>query len=368
MKTATRKAPLTFTAIAVSFVALTSCNVSDKGGLKVAGGTIDGTQGEMKYPGTVYVEMNGVDFNNQPKVIRNVGTIVDVGLPGQHALILSLADVLVNSAGRSILPIFKSVTLKLYLSDGQDSITLPGMNFTKEGYLKDEKGRSYLMVAVGLKAEKIGNSDIPENAVRKVTQRLFIESPLTTEKGRNLRDPHTSYLMISVPKDSHPAMAALVAPKMLVAENRPEESSLNNLQVVGFGENIVGGERRGEFALSSSLPSVMKRNYADIQPLNKTPTEYTPLRKLIGNVPAVVKQVWEFTGSGLCGSKDGSNYDTGASVYADGKFVGFAVRSTAKSSGYRGKLECGATSRDDMATLVVSPNNSALQFFITNVK
>ena len=112
----------------------------------------------------------------------------------------------------------------------------------------------------------------------------------------------------------------------------------------------------------------MKRNYAPIEALNKSPTDYTPLRKIIGSASSVAKQIWEFTGSGLCGSKDGQNYDTGAAVYIEGKFAGFGVRSTAKSSGYKGRLDCSKTQADDMVTMVVSVSQEHIDQFIARVK
>jgi hypothetical protein len=349
----------------VSTALASSCN-NLKSGLKVAGGTIDGSDGTVRYPGTVYAELDGQDFNGKSKVIRNVGTLVDLGQPGQLALILSLADSIQSSAGRSILPLFKHASLKLYLSDGKDSITLPGMTFSNEGVLKDKEGRSYLSLTVGIKAEKIGSSDIPDDKVRSIAQKLFLESPLLGG-GRNFRVPETAYMIIAVPRNSHPSLASIKAPALIAAEDRADEASLTNLQIAGFGENIVGGEKKNVFALSESLPSVMKRNYADVVALNKSADAPTPLKGLLGSSD-LSKKLWEVGGSGLCGSSDGQNYDTGASVYSDGKFVGFAVRSSVKSSGYKGKLDCSKTSRDDMVSLVVSPSIDAIEMFKSRVK
>ena len=52
-----------------------SCNKNDVAGVKVAGGEIDGSGDKAKYPGTVYAELAGTDFNKKPFVIRNVATI-----------------------------------------------------------------------------------------------------------------------------------------------------------------------------------------------------------------------------------------------------------------------------------------------------
>jgi hypothetical protein len=197
--------------------------------------------------------------------------------------------------------------------------------------------------------------------------KLFLESPLMTEKGVNLRDANTSYVLFSIPKSSHPALSKMKVPLVMTAEERPDAASLKGI-VVGFGENTVGGSRAREFALASSLPSVMKRNYATIEALNKSASDYTPLRKLIGSATSVAQQVWEFTGSGLCGSPDGQNYDTGAAVYVDGKFAGFGVRSTSKSAGFKGRLDCGKTPAEDMVTLVVSPSQEEINQFKARVK
>ncbi len=349
--------------LALLMLVTAACNTNDRGGLKVAGGTIDGSEGSVKFPATVYVEMNGKDFNGNAKVIRNVGNFVDVGVASQLGLVLSLADVFDTSSN---LPLFKTVDLTIYLSNGQDSIVLPGLSFQNDGSMLDGKGNKYIMVSVGLKAEKVGKSDIPDDKARSVMQKLFVESPLVTDKGLNVRDPQTSFQMISIPRAAHASLASLKAPKIVPAESRPVESALSNLKMVGFGENIVGGERKSDFALSASLPAVMKRNYADVNPLNMSSTDVTPLRKMLANTPAAVQQIWEVSGSGLCGSKDGSNYDTGAGVYiGTDQFVGFAVVSSAKSSGYKGKLDCAATGRDDMATVIVSPNSEVIAKFVS---
>jgi hypothetical protein len=89
---------------------------------------------------------------------------------------------------------------------------------------------------------------------------------------------------------------------------------------------------------------------------------------LIGANSSVADQLWEVTGSGLCGSKDGANYDTGAAVYVDGKFAGFGVASTTKTSGFKGRLDCGKASRDEMSTLIVSPSSADVEAFKKRVK
>lgn len=350
--------------LALLMLVVVACNNNDRGGLKVAGGTIDGSQGATLFPATVYVEMNGKDFNGKDKVIRNVGTFVDVGVPSQLGLVLSLADVFDSSSN---LPVFKTVNLTIYLSGGDvPPVVLPGLQFKNDGTMLDGKGNKYVMLSVGLKAEKVGKSEVPDDKARGVLKNLFLESPLVTDKGLNVRDPQTSYQMISIPRSVDPALASLKAPKIIPSESRPVESALKDLKMVGFGENIVGGDRKGDFALAAALPSVMKRNYAEVTPLNISSTDSTPLRKLLANTPAAVQQVWEVSGSGLCGSKDGSNYDTGAGIYiGQDQFVGFAVISTAKSSGYKGKLDCAATSRDDMATVIVSPSSEAINKFVS---
>jgi hypothetical protein len=347
---------------------LAACNATDRSSLRVAGGTIDGSDGNSKYPATVYVELKGNDFNNQGATIRNVGSLVDVGLGDSYALIFSLADVFQASNGVATLPIMKEVNIKLYMSSGQDEIDLPALKMSAGGFLQDQSSKSYFMLTVGVKAQKTGPVDaMSEQKINAVAQKVFMESPLMTEKGVNLRDANTSFVMIAVPKSAHPSLAALKVPSILAAEDRPSAAGLKGV-VVGFGENTVGGAKKNEFALSPALPSVMKRNYADIEALNTSPAEYTPLRQLIGSASAVAQQVWEFTGSGLCGSKDGSNYDTGAAVYIGGKFAGFSVRSTAKSAGFKGKLDCASTDRSDMVTLVVSPSKDQIAQFVSRAK
>jgi hypothetical protein len=258
----------------------------------------------------------------------------------------------------------KSVEVKLFLNNGESSITLPGMEMNRNGFMRDAEGRAYFMVTYGANAMPVGRIDanLREEA-DKVARKIFIDSPLRLSSGQNLRNANTSFIMMAVPKSAHPSIASLRAPEVLSAEERPSAAELKGV-VVGFGENTVGGSRKSDFALTASLPSVMKRNFANIEALNKTEAEFTPLRKQIGSETGVAKQIWEFTGSGLCGSKDGSNYDTGAGVYVNGKFAGFGVLSSAISQGYKGRLRCESTSREDMVTLVVSPSASDIAEFV----
>jgi hypothetical protein len=351
--------------VAATSLVLSACNLGDVSGLRVAGGTIDGSGEAAKYPGTVYVELNARDYNGGTQVIRNVGTIADVGLKDAYALFLSLADVFqVSADGQAVMPVMKSVEVKLFLNDGKSSITLPGMEMNRQGFMQDTKGRTYFMVTYGAKAQEVGKIDDRLRAEANViASKIFVESPLRLSNGKNLRNANTSFIMMAVPKNSHSAIAKLRVPKIMTAEDRPAASELKGV-VVGFGENTVGGSRKSDFALTASLSSVMKRNFAEIESLNKSESEFTPLRKQIGSDTAVASQLWEFTGSGLCGSKDGSNYDTGAGVYIDGKFAGFGVLSSAISQGYKGRLKCESTSRDDMVTLVVSPSAADIANFV----
>lgn len=339
-----------------------SCDMGDRSALRVAGGQFDL---EQKYPGTVYVEMTGTDFAKKQSTIRNVGTIVDLGLPNSYALILSLADAFYESGGKATLPVYKTINLKVYLSNGKDPIDFPAVAMVQNGTFEDTAKRASSLLAVGIKAEPTGSSRNAE--VEGYARKLFLESPLIAEKGVNLRDANTSYIMFSIPKNSHPALSRMKIPQLMTAEERPEASKIKGV-VVGFGENTVGGSKGKEFALSPALPAVMKRNSAPIESLNKEPAEYTPLRKLIGSASGVAQQIWEFTGSGLCGSPDGKNYDTGAAVYIDGKFAGFSVRSTAKSSGFKGTLDCSKTDASDMVTMVVSPSQTEINEFKARVK
>ncbi len=341
----------------------TSCDMGDRSALRVAGGQFDLHQ---KYPGTVYVEMTGTDFAKNQSSIRNVGTIVDIGLPNSYALILSLADAFFESGGKATLPVYKTINLKVFLSNGSNAIDFPAVAMIQNGTFEDTQKRSSSMLAVGIKAEPTGSARNAE--VEGYAKKIFLESPLVTEKGVNLRDANTSFIMFSIPKTAHPALANMAVPQLMTAEERPEAAAIKGAIVVGFGENTIGGSRGKEFALGPSLPSVMKRNFAPIDALNKSSADYTPLRLLIGSSKDVAQQIWEFTGSGLCGSPDGKNYDTGAAVYIDGKFAGFGVRSTAKSSGFKGTLDCGKTDASDMVTMVVSPSQQQIDEFKARVK
>ena len=351
--------------LSASALMLTACNMGDTAGLKVAGGTIDGSGDAAKYPGTVYVELDARDFSGRNHIIRNVGTIADVGLANSYALFLPLADVFKASAdGQAQLPIMKTVEVKIFLNNGESSITLPGVAMSNDasGLMRDSKGRTYPMVTVGVQAEKAGTVR-PEIAsrVEDIAAKIFLSSPLMVG-GQNLRNANTSYIMMAVPKNAHPAIESMKAPKLMTAEERAEPANIKGV-IVGFGENMVAGSKKSDFQLAPALPSVMKRNFADIEALNKSEADYTPLRKMIGSNSSVADQLWEVTGSGLCGSKDGSNYDTGAAVYVDGKFAGFGVVSSTKTSGFKGRLDCSKSSRDEMSTLIVSPSSADVDAF-----
>ena len=346
--------------MALLAVGVIACNGNDKGGLKVAGGTIDGSTGSTLFPSTMYVVMDGTDFGDQPRTISNVGTFVDVGIPDKIALVMSLKDIFVNVNGRAALPIFKKVNITIYPSTSE-TINLPGISFQQDGSLKqDGTNRGFALVSVGLKVQKVGSSSIPDDKAAAVISKVFYEDPLMAG-SLNLRDPQSSYQMMLFPRSAHAYFQNLKAPQLVVADNRGPESGLKDLKLVGFGENIVGGDRKTDFSLASSLPTIMKRNYADIKPLNTGAADQTPVRKLTSANPQAMQQIWEILGSGLCGSKDGNNYDTGAAVYSGtNQFLGFAVASTTKGNFFKGKLDCAATGREDMASVIVSPSAAAV--------
>ena len=342
------------------------CNTGDRSGLRVAHGEDDV---KKAYPGTVYVEMRGTALNGTgEKIIRNVGTITDVGLKNSYALILSLADVFERSDNKAQLPIFKTMTMKLYQGAESSPIAFPVVQMTRDGYLEDTaKQNKFKMFIVGLKVQ--GNSDAAsDKTVREYAQKISMESPLMTEQGINLRDAYTSFIMLSIPKN-HPSIAGIKVPVLMTAESLPALSALKGV-VVGYGETAVGTIKKGGFSLSSELPGIRGRNFASIEALTDT-----PLRKLIGNTKSTSEQIWEFSGSGLCrsnalpqdGAKSSPNYDTGAAVYIDGQFAGFGVRSTAKSTGYKDILNCQETSAEDMATQVVSISASHVAAFRAQV-
>jgi hypothetical protein len=359
----------------------TGCNSGPTSAVKVAGGTIDGQGDKALYPATVYVDLTGTDFDNQQATRRNVGTLVDVGLPDSYALILSLADLFQSQNNIAVLPIMKTVNITLYLSDGKSQILLPTLTMNKDtGALEDGKNK-YFMMTVGVKAVKVGEANgQTDAAVNKLASLLFLESPLNlfipntepvvvgtkSAPSRNLRDSNSSFVMIAIPKKAFPALASMKVPKILAAEDRPEAAKLKGT-VVGFGDiGFLGNSaKKDAFSLSDALPMTQQRNYAAITALNQVPAKPTPLRALIGSSANVAQQMWEVTGSGLCGSKDGKSYDTGAAIYIDGKFAGFGVRSTTISSGYKGKLDCNlGAPADDMATLVISPSQEQIATFV----
>lgn len=336
-----------------------SCNKNDSAGVKVAGGEIDGSGDKAKYPGTVYAELAGTDLNKKPFVIRNVATIVDVGLANHYALVLSLADALVEVNGKAQMPLLKEGTISIWMTSGEDKIVLPGMSLQKEGFLKDKQGRSYLMLTMGMKAEKVGSSKLSDADARKLEDKFFYKSDLMAG-SENYRIPATSYSLIAVPKNAHPSIQALTnVPKLVSAESRVDAEKYT---MVGYGETTVGGVKSKEFSLGGDLPSIMKRNFAEVELLSETPLK----KKHAG---ALSKVLPEFKKAGLCGSSDGKNYDTGASIYqADGSFVAFSVVSSTESSGFKGKLSCAATGREDMVTLTVAPTDNEIAEFKRRVK
>lgn len=354
--------------LAVGFVACN--NHGEKGGLKVAGGTIDGTTGSTLFPATMYVVMEGTDFGGQHRVISNVGTFVTFdGLDGDKiALILSLKDIFVNVNGRAALPIFQKVNIKLYPSGGSDQvISFPSISFQQDGSLKQEgTNRGFALLSVGLsvvKKDEEASKKLQEKIDEKaeaVIKRVFFEDKLMAG-AVNLRDPQSSYQMLIFPRSADPILYGLIAPTLVVADRRGPEAGLKDLKLVGFGENVVGGDRNREFSLASNLPTIMKRNYANIKALNTGANDQTPFRKLTSLNPLAAQQIWEIYGSGLCGSLDNNNYDTGAAVYSGtSNFLGFAVASTSRGNNYKGKVVCKETDRSDMASVIVSPSAAAI--------
>lgn len=336
-------------------------NHSANSNVKVAGGA-DDSGANAQYPATMYVVMTGTNFQNQPMTISNVGTFVDVGLPDKLALILSLKDVfVVNASGKSALPVFKTMNISIYPASGQSPITFPGLAFQQDGSLQQAStGKSYAVLSVGLKVDKVGNSNgISDADAANVINKIFLEDRLTGANGMNLRDPQSSYQMILFSKSANPIFASLVAPK-LIAPNQRAGYASRTLKMVGFGETGQGSARSGAFLSASTLPQDKKRNAASVSVLSST-----PFGAITGS-GAAGEQLWEVGGSGLCGSPDGNNYDTGAAIYSGGEkdakvFLGFAVASTTISSGYKGKLNCGSTAASDMASIVVSPSAEAIQ-------
>ena len=346
---------------------------------------MDGQGDKALYPATVYVDLTGTDFDKQQATRRNVGTLVDVGLRDSYALILSLADLFQSQNNIAVLPIMKTVNITLYLSDGKSQILLPTLTMNQNTGALEDGTNKYFMMTVGVKAVKVGDANSQtDTAVNNLASKLFLESPLnlfnantqpvvvgsTPSRPRNLRDSNSSFVMISIPKKAFPALASMKVPEILAAEDRPEAAKLKGT-VVGFGDiGFLGNSaKKDAFSLSDALPMTQQRNYAAITALNQSPNQRTPLRALIGDSTNVAQQMWEVTGSGLCGSKDGKSYDTGAAIYIDKKFAGFGVRSTTISSGYKGKLDCNlGAPADDMAILVISPSRYEIQTFVSRAQ
>ncbi|MCX6117340.1 MAG: hypothetical protein NT027_07355 [Proteobacteria bacterium] len=337
-----------------------ACNNNDNSGLRVAGGEIDGTGSSAKYPGTVYVEMKSEDFNGVVRIIRNVGTIVDVGHGSKYGLILSLADTMVDMNGMQVLPMFKAVQINLHFSD-KTGIPFPlePMQLDvegKKGLFKTKDGQAYPVIAVGLKAQQVASSKIPQGEVDNIGNAMFLEAPLDSGIG-NLRIQNTSYMMIGIPKSVFADIPSAQNFRKIVPAG---PSKKENLVMVGFGETkykAPDAQLAKSLALSSEVKDVVRRNFSKVSVLNGTPLSQ------VKGYDKISSEIWEVKESGLCGSSDGQNYDTGASIYQDDQLVGFAVRSTAISANYRGRLDCSVKDRADMATLVISPTAAAIAKF-----
>ena len=348
---------LTFSSLVMS-----GCNVGDNSALRVAGGTLDSNG---KFPGTVYVEITGKDFENQPTIIRNVGNIVDLGMSNHVALILSVADVFESMNGMAVLPVMKEMDLTIYTKDGVSRFTLPRLSMADSGFFVDETNqpKSYMM-AVGIRPQKINqSSSAVDQKVGSLTPQIFNESSLKVG-NRDFRDVLSSYVMLLVQKDANDYLKSTQFPKILAAEDRTNQPT--KITMVGFGETSTGTAKKNEFALAEQIPGNMKRNYMDVTAFSIQGNR-TPLHKLIDN-PDVSQVIWEVQGSGLCGSSNGSNYDTGAGIYIDNQLAAIAVRSTSISNQYMGRLDCKGTGLKDMATYVVSPTRSEIDFFKKHVQ
>ena len=364
----TRKSSLTrlglVSLISTSLALLSGCNATKESNLKVAGGDAD--VGGL-YSSTVYVEMIGQDFNGQPKPpVRNVGTFVQIPeLPGYRVLILSLSDVLVANGSKSQIPLFKEIDLKIHGADGKSSVSLPRLDFDSNTCGLKASGSAQIdyITAFGFDVEKIGPSDIPADMLNKCKGRLFSRGSVP-EKFLNGR---TSFLMLALHEEEVAKLGIGKSPLLTPAESRGTSSG--KLVMVGFGErdakshdDAIKDQKKDGFALSDELPNINVRNFAEVSGLTGT-----PFSKI--NNGANSNVMWEVSGSGLCGkNKDGSeNYDTGAGVYSSpDSLVGFAIRSTSMPK-FEGTLDCAATAREQMATLIVSPSSADIASLKANI-
>jgi hypothetical protein len=343
-----------------------ACNNDTKSGLRVAGGreNIDGGDAAAaKYPGTVYVEMKGEDTNGVIRTVRNVGTIFKTNNSSKYGIILSLADAMLEYNGMQVLPIFKAVQLKVYLSDTKGTAAnLPPMQLdTKTGQFKTNDGKFFPVLSVGLATQRVANSKIKDSDVAPVAQNLLLDDSLPVSDGvnsLNLRVQHTSYMLIGVDSSNFANIADKIPSLIPASSSRPKD----NLVMVGFGDvkHKAETESAKSLALSDALPEVTKRNYVSVTPLSVE----SPISKLTASSQNANSQVWEIQGSGLCGSSDGSNYDTGASIYSGPNVVGIAVRSSSISSKFLGRLDCSAKELSDMVSLVISPSETAIKKFM----
>lgn len=336
-----------------------SCRSNTNSALTVGGGSEDATG---KYASTVYVELNATDLNGAPRQIRNVGTLIDIGHPSKDLLILSLADALEeNEGGYAVFPLFKTAKLTLHTAAGK-SVELPRLRFIESGrdvgVLEDTSGTRHALLAVGITLKQVAASKVSNQLVQRARDLLFEDNSLAVGT-RNFRSPQTTYLMLSVSKNATGIRAAPYDS----ADSRKPEGALGALSLVGYGELSALSDK----STNLTRPKVNARNVAPIVALNKIVSSPTPLRALMGSNESVSKQLWEVSGSGLCGSSDGENYDTGAAVYEaasdEPKFIGFGVRST-RLPDYKGVLDCKSTQPKDMVTLVVSPSKAAISQFI----
>ena len=205
-----------------------SCNQMKDANLKVAGGTLDST---ATYSSTVYVEMNGLDFNGQKKPpVRNVGTFVKIpGLEGFRVLILSLADVLIENGANSQIPLFKEIDLKIYGKDGTASPFVPRLDFDQNsgGVKLAGSAQSDYITAFGFSVVQDGPSEIPKDVFNRMKGRLFSLGSVPND----FRNSRTTFLMLAMREAEVARFGIGPSPTLIPADKR--DPSIKKFVVVG---------------------------------------------------------------------------------------------------------------------------------------
>ena len=325
--------------------------------IKVAGGSLT-----TDFGATYYARIETFVGGAPSGDISNVATLLDVGAPNHKILLVSLADAFRGvgpGQASGYLPVIDELSIRLFGdsgASGQPVLSLERLHFQRDGKLTGQ----IPVVFIGASLERVPGtfvSRLVASQVQAVGSRVVDPSPLKVG-NLDLRNAYSSFVMIALPNQM---VGTLTSARFVAAESRPAETELaeGQLSMVGFGNMSKLSETR-----SVEVTQNQMRNAAPVKPLNLTQDGQTPIRALTASSAQATQQIWEVEGGGICGSRDGKDFDTGAAIYyraqegGEWQFVGFVSRSSSKSGGFLGTALCDQVAPADMASLVISPSQN----------